>query len=374
MTRRSNGEGSYFLRSDGRHAYRLRWNGERHDFTGRTKKEARDKMKAAVKRLEAGMPARDSRVTLADWLERWRGTQLAARNLKPTTRSAYETLSRIHLEADAIGKITLDKLKPSHVDALILRLRSKELAESTIRQVYHVLRIALDAAVRDEILGKNPTERVQRPVPSKAEARHLSPAEVGDLLEAARPSRYHAVLALIAATGLRRGEALALTWDDVDLVERSLTVRGTLARVDGKLTVTTPKTERSRRTVGLAPAVVDLLARHKDAQEADAKEAGSEWADSGHVFTTEFGKPVDPRTVFRTLQAAAKKAKLEGIGVHTLRHSMASALMAQGANIKDVSEILGHSSVAITGDIYVHTTADSKRETMCALASLLGPL
>lgn len=371
MTRRGKHEGTYCKKADGRHCFKLRYDGERHEFYGRTKAEARAKMREAVNRLEAGMPAVDAKVALRDWLEEWRGTQLAARGLKPSTRNAYATLCKLHIEADPVGKVTLDKLKPSHIDALIVRLNDKELAKSSVRQVYHVLRLALADAVRDDLLARNPAERVKRPQTDEKEARYLSPAEVRQVLDAARSSRYYAVLALIAATGLRRGEALALKWSDVDLVDGVLRVRGTLARVDGKLTVTKPKTKKSRRELEIPASVVDLLARHKDAQEGDAERACNLWENSGFVFTTEFGKPVDPRNVFRVMQAAAKKAKIKGVGLHTLRHSWATALMDEGENIKVVSALLGHSSVAITGDVYVHATDGGRRAAMSSAASLM---
>ena len=125
---------------------------------------------------------------------------------------------RLHIEPDRIGKLALDKLKPSDIDRLIVRLRDKGLAESTVRQIYHILRLALSGAVRDGLLARNPTGLVDRPVPPHKEARHLSPAELRSLLEAARSSRNHAVIALIAATGMRLREALALHWKDVDVL------------------------------------------------------------------------------------------------------------------------------------------------------------
>jgi len=118
---------------------------------------------------------------------------------------------RLHIEPDRIGKLALDKLKPSDIDRLIVRLRDKGLAESTVRQIYHILRLALSGAVRDGLLARNPTGLVDRPVSPHKEARHLSPAELRSLLEAARSSRNHAVIALIAATGMRLREALALS-------------------------------------------------------------------------------------------------------------------------------------------------------------------
>ena len=380
MNRRSNGEGTYCKRSDGRHVYQLRWDGERHEFYGKTKAEARAKMREALKRLEAGMPATDARTTLGAWLREWQDNGLKSRGLKCTTESTYKLLIRCHMigdekreiEADPIARIAFDKLKPSHLTAWLVRLEAKGLGDASRRQLYHVMRLALDAAVNDDLLARNPAERVRRPVVEQKEARHLGPADVARVLQAASGLRYDAALTLIAYTGMRRGEALALKWDAVDLVDGTLEVRGTLARVDGELVVTPPKTKKSRRTIALDARLVDLLAAHKDIQEAEAERAANLWEDTGYVFTTEFGRPVDPRDFFRTMQTAAKRAKVAGVGIHTLRHSMASAAMAAGANIKDVSEILGHASVSITGDVYLHVTADSKRAALATVADLFS--
>lgn len=379
MTRRSNGEGTYHKRADGRHVYKVRWDGVRHEFYGKSKAEARAKMREALKRLEAGMPACDAHTALGAWLRDWQDNGLRSRGLKCTTEATYRTLVRCHVigdaergvDADPIARVTLDKLKPSHLTAWLVRLEGKGLGDATRRQLYHVMRLALDAAVDDGLLARNPAERVRRPVVDDKEARHLSPAEIARVLTAAEGLRYSTALTLIAYTGVRRGEALALTWDAVDLVEGTLEVRGTLARVDGKLVVTPPKTKKSRRTIALDSRLTDLLARHKDDQEQEAAHAANLWHDSGLVFTTEFGRAVDPRDFFRTMQTAAKRAKVADVGIHTLRHSMASAAMANGANIKDVSEILGHASVSITGDVYLHVTRDSKRAMLAKVADLL---
>jgi integrase len=377
MGRRAKGEGSIYRRADGRWCGSIRHDGAEGRSTrtvlyGRTKSEVRDKLKAAIARVDEGAPVRDATATVGTWLKEWRETQLAASNLKPTTRSLYTSCSKNHLEPEPFGKITLDRLRPSDIDRLILDLRKKDLATSTVRQIYHVLRLALAGAVRDKHIARNPCEAVARPTTERKEARYLSAEDVSALLKAAESSRYHALLELIARTGMRRGEAMALKWDDVDLEAGSLRIRGTMARVDGELLVTEPKTAKSRRTLPLSPALIARLKWQQGTQARERRRASNTWHETGFVFTTETGRPVDGRDIYRTIQTAAKKAKLTGVGIHTLRHSAATVMLENGVNIKAVSDLLGHSSIAITGDVYAHVSEKTARDAMETLSDAIG--
>lgn len=132
-----------------------------------------------------------------------------------------------------------------------------------------MLRAGLDGAVRDGLLARNPAALIKRPGVERREARHLDANDVAAVLKAAEASRYHPALVLIASTGLRKGEALALRWDRVDLDAGTLKVAATIAQVNHALTITEPKTARSRRTVPLSPAVVAMLRKHRATQKAD---------------------------------------------------------------------------------------------------------
>ncbi len=288
------------------------------------------------------------------------------------------------------GAITLDKLTPSDVEALILAMRAKTkpgkrrdddtepepvraLSDSTIRQTYTILRGALDGAVRDGLLARNPAAVVKRPPVEHREAHHLPAPVVTAVLQAAEHSRYYPALMLIASTGLCRGEALALRWDRVDLDAGTLKVAATLSRIKGRLVIGPPKTERRRREVPLHPAIVTMLRKHRVAQKQEKMAAANVWEDTtGLVFTTETGGKVDPRNFLRVIEAAAKAAKIEGVGIHTLRHSAAVALLESGTHIKAVADILGHSSIAITGDVYGHTSDTAARTAIGALGGALG--
>jgi integrase len=376
--RRGNSEGSSpRRRPDGRWQINRRVTDEsgessRHTVYGATAQEARDKASEIRRRVEGGQPARDRRETVAAFTQHWIDTSLQASERKQNTKVMYAGVARTHILSSSIGRLRLDQIRPSHVEGWVVELRRKGLAESTIRSAYTILRAVLDTAVRDGALAVNPAAVIRRPRVTAKEAPHLTPTQVTALLRAAEGTRYAPLFALLVHTGLRRGEALALQWSDVDLDRRMLRVRGTLSRIDGALVVTEPKTAKSRRFVPISAPAELLLRTLQAAQAEERRQAGSAWRHTGFVFTTEFGEPCDPRNAFRALRAAAIKAGLTHAGLHTLRHSAASVMLTRGVPLKVVSEILGHSSIAITGDVYGHVAPDVSSEAVDILGDAFG--
>jgi len=376
--RRGNSEGSNPVqRRDGRWQIHIRHTDEagaskRITVYGRTAAEARDKVNDVRARLRAQLPAKDRKVTVADFASEWIESTLAASDRKATTKRLYATLAKKHIVGARIGSQFLDRLRPSHVHAWKVKLKQRGLSESTVRTVYSVLRSVLDTAVRDDALARNPAAAVARPKVTPKEAAYLSPDQVRALLSASQATRYAALFALLVNTGLRRGEALALHWSDVDLDSKLLRVRGTLARVDGQLVVTEPKTAKSRRVVPISAAAERILREVRTAQAAERLRAGSIWHRTPYVFTTELGEPSDPRNALRALKVAARRAGLPSIGLHTLRHSAASVMLSSGVPLKVVSDILGHASISITGDIYGHVSPDVSRDALWRLGEALA--
>jgi integrase len=344
----------------------------RHTVYGDTAQEARDKAAEIRKRVADGQPARDRRETVAAFAQHWIDTSLQASERKRNTKVMYAGVARTHILNSSIGRLSLDKVRPSHVEGWVVELRRKGLAESTIRSAYTILRAVLDTAVRDGALASNPAAVIRRPRVTSREAPYLTPPQVAELLRAAEGSRYAPLFALLVHTGLRRGEALALQWSDVDLAKGLLRVRGTLSRIDGELVVTEPKTAKSKRFVPISAPAAGVLRDLHAAQTEERSRAGSAWRQTGFVFTTEFGEPCDPRNAFRALKVAAARAGVLDVGLHTLRHSAASVMLSHGVPLKVVSEILGHSSIAITGDVYGHVAPDVSRDALDILGAVLG--
>jgi integrase len=164
--------------------------------------------------------------------------------------------------------------------------------------------------------------------------------------------------------GLRKGEALGLHWQDVDLEARKLRVTEQLQRINKALVLSTPKTEKSQRELTISVPVVAVLHEHRRGQREERMAVGAVWQDTGLVFTSLVGAPIDPRNVKRVLDRLIKNAKLPHCRIHDLRHQFASNMLAGGVDLKIVSDCLGHSQLAITADTYAHVSQDLIREAM----------
>lgn len=375
-TRRANGEGSApRQRKDGTWTINVRHVtrdgvAKRTSVYGKTAAEARRKAKELRKRLEEGLPAKDAKVSVGAYTEEWIASSLAASDRKASTKATYTTLARKHIVDSTLGNRTLDRLLPSHVEAWVVELRNRKLSAATVRQVHTILRSVLDSAVRDEALGKNPASAVRRPKAEHREATYLTPAQARSLLDAVGDSRVRPLVEVLLHTGLRRGEALALRWSDVDFTNHTMRVRGTLNWVGSQLVITEPKTEKSRRVIHMTETCEAILRRVKVEQNEARLTLGRAWTDTGLVFTTEAGTPRDPRNALRTLKLAVRRAGLpDTVGMHTLRHSAASTMLAAGVPLKVVSDVLGHSSVSITGDIYGHVSPEVSATAMERLSA-----
>ena len=195
------------------------------------------------------------------------------------------------------------------------------------------------------------------------DARRLVSAIRGDPLEA---------LWLCALTlGLRSGELLGLQWSDIDFGAGLLSVRRALQRVNGRLILVEPKTSLSRRTVPVPEPTLAALRAHRGHQNAHRLAAGTAWVDSGLVFSTRLGKPLEPRNVNRSWYAARARAGLGAVRLHDLRHSCASFLLAAGASPRTVMKTLGHSQIALTMNTYTHVLPEVERAAVDGAAEAI---
>jgi len=377
LKRRTNGEGSVRYNSS-KKLYEARFQTrledgtlKRYSFYGKTSKEALGKMHQGQTRAKQNRPVVDVKLRLGDWFADWSENALELSNRKQTTKDLYRTLAK-HILNHPIASKELTKILPSQIEKFFSDLKARELSGSTIRNIYAILSALFNDAIREKKISENPLTLVSRPKRTRTEARYLTAAEVRSVLENAQNLRYRTALQLIAATGLRRGEALALRWGDIDLSGRSLRVRATLARTKMGLNVTPPKTESAHRQVPLTDAMVEVLKFHRIAQDQEKAAGGNKYIDKGFVFATETGEPVDPRNLFRALITAARKAGISDIGLHTLRHSAATTMLEAGIPIHVVSRIIGHSGINITVDVYGHVSDEASRSAIEALGDSMS--
>jgi integrase len=233
----------------------------------------------------------------------------------------------------------------------------------TVQQVHAVLRAMLSQAVREELISRNVARLVQPPSPDREEIHPWSDTEARAFLAAAKQHRLHALFVTALALGLRRGELLGLRWTDVDLAAKQLRVSQTLQRVrDRGVVFGPPKSRRSRRVLTLPAVVIAALTMHKQRQNQDREAAGTDWRETGLVFTTATGRHVEPRNLNTAFARLTARAGVRPIRLHDLRHSCATLLLSRGVSPRVVMDILGHSQIAVTMNIYGHVMPAMQQE------------
>src|SRR4051794_33518715 len=323
MAKRGNGEGSIFKRANGRWYSALTYRDDfgevqRREVSGRTQAEVRAKLRELRERVETGAPVKDASITVAAWLEDWTTKALPASDRKQATVDLYATIARGHL-VPILGSLQLDRLRPSDVEALVLAKRRGGLSASSVRTIYTVLRAALDVAVRDGLIQRNPAALVKRPAVERKDAGYLPPSR------RRRCSRQSAATASRPSTAScwRPASAAVRRWPCTG--ETSTSMRpssgcgGRCPRTSAGLELGEPKTEKSRRTVPLPVPAVETLRAHRKRQAAEQLAAGSLWQASGGAVTAASRTPLEPRHAPPPVEALAGRARLRGVQPHTLR-------------------------------------------------------
>ncbi len=330
-----------------------------------TKKVAQQRMHELLHTLEQGAYVRPSRLTVAQFLGEWLQDYVEL-NCSPRTKASYEMIIRRHLIPE-LGSIPLSQLEPRHLQASYSRQRERgrvdgkgQLSPQTVRYCHSLLAEALGYAVKMGLLSRNVAQATEAPRADHKVMPTLAPEDVPRFLEAAQETPYYTLFYLLLHTGLRRGEALALRWKNVDLGLASLGVSAYLSvveaayKLNGTYVIKEPKTSHSRRRIALPPSLGLVLHQHKAGQEAQRALLGKPLTDNDFVFAHPDGSPLDPSTVSHAFNKVMRKAGLPHIRLHDLRHTHASLLLQAGVHPKIVQERLGHSSIRVTLDTYSH--------------------
>jgi integrase len=375
--RRDRGDGALFQRADGRWVARLRDSAGRPRYLyAKDRAQAKQRLAEAQAVVHVGQPLPDQRLTFGRYLLDWVAGLGAG--VKPRTVAYYETYVRCHLLPSDLAQKPLARLEPSDLRRLYTAKLSSGLSSTSVHHIHAVIHVALQRAVDDGVLGRNVAALVGRSNRPKVRHVEMSTIAGGDqprrFLEAAKAERLEALLVLAITTGMRRGELLALRWKDVDLERGVLAVTGSLqGESRPTLNIATPKSGKSR-SVALGTVAVNVLREHRKRQAQEQLLVGGEWRDLGLVFSTEFGDFLSPTTLRLALRRTLTAADLPTIRFHDLRHSAATLMLSRGVHPKMASEMLGHSTIAITLDLYSHVSANMQRQAADAIdAALVDP-
>jgi len=295
-------------------------------------------------------------ITVGEYLDTWLTGKHA---LKPKTISLYRDMANNYL-IPHLGDIKLLELRAPHLDrmyaAITMGKRGRPLSPSTIRRVHAVLRSALNTAVKRRLIPYSPAEHIELSPENPKRPKPWSVGESHLFLDHVATDRLAPLYELMLTTGLRRGEAIGLRWEDVDLEGSVLFVTQQITEVHGRAVVGTPKTKRGTRLVPLDAETVSMLRRHREAHDLERVAWGPAWNEAGLVFTREDGRLLRPEYATRHFQALAAAMGLPAIRLHDLRHTHASLALAAGVEMKVVSERLGHSQISVTADLYTHVS------------------
>jgi len=312
---------------------------------------------------------KDRRITVAQFVERewysWLDEQVRLEDLQPSTVSWYKGgTTRLLSE---IGQVKLASVGKSELRKMLANRIAADDSRSVLRQLRASTRSVMALAVDQDLLNADPTafmfgKNAPRPLRRPANAmKSWSGSEVQAFLRHIEGDRLEALWILLLGCGLRRGEALALRWEDVGFEDRTVSVSRSLGQLDGVPTMSYPKTDSSTRTISVGRSVIEALQAHRRRQAQD-RLASDEWNNGeGLIFTTEGGRWLRPDYSTKRLKKLVDAAGLPWIRLHGLRHTMASIALQNGVDIATVSERLGHADTGITARIYLHGSKESDR-------------
>jgi integrase len=387
--KRGNNEGTIARRKDGRWTASITVGRDpktgklkRAWFYGKTRQEAAEQLSKALRDKQQGTLIAPHKVTLGEWLDTWLW-EYKKPKLRPVTLDSYEMLIRRYLKP-ALGHMPLRDLRPEPLQHFYNASREQGCSSRTVRYCHTILHGALAQAEKNQLVTRNVSTLTERPRKERQEMQTLTLEQVATgLLPILAADRLGAAIFLAFGTGLRRGELLALRWQDIDVSAGILHVRQTLVRVRNhgakgneektRLVFHEPKTATSRRTVPLPDGCLTALKRHKACQAEEKLLLGQVYQDHGLVFCGPRGTPLDPSEFTRHFHQVLQQGGLPSIRLHDARHTFATLLLELGESPKTVQTMLGHSSIAITLDIYSHVSLELEKKAAAKLhAALVG--
>ncbi|MBA2392055.1 MAG: site-specific integrase [Ktedonobacteraceae bacterium] len=365
--RREKGDGSIYQReSDGRYvAYARLENGKKKYVYDKTRSGVVKKLKVLQKSIEQGAVITAQPETVEVYLSYWLAIHEA--KLKPATFIVYNNYITTCMKH--IGHIKLTKLTGEHLQKMYASLAQTHKA-SSIHTIHGIIKTALRFALRWKRIACNPCDDLDTPHIEKEERPILLAKQARALLDAAQDTDIGCFLSMALTTGMRRGEMLGLRWSDIDIEQKAIRVVRTASYIklpdEGKygFVETTPKTNASKRSIRLTDFLISVLKTHKKQQHEMRLQTGQEWARKDLVFCDQFGEHFPINRLTLHFKRLLRENDLPQLHIHDLRHSASTLLASMGVPAKVIQEILGHSSIIVTQNLYGHVIEGMQEEAM----------
>ena len=375
--KKANGEGNIRERDDGRWEGRLvfRIDGDpkphRKSIYGRTRRDVHAQITTALRDLGRGVVPQDDRITVKRFMQQWLADR--EQHLRPTTLRRYKQVSDNYI-VPALGDVTLTKLTPAQVQHMLRDAQRAGRSPRTVGHIRAVLRAALSRAVRWDMVVRNVAALADPPRIPAAKITPLTVAEAQRVLQVAGGTDLEAIVTVALMMGLRQSEILGLTWSAIDYDAGIVHVDRQLQRVDHAWELVEVKTASSRRVVPLPPRAAKALQRERSRQAARQLVA-EDWQEPipDLVFTGLSGRPLHGSSVTHTWQKTLlPSAEISSRPFHSLRGSCVSLLASQGMEITTVKELMGHTDIRTTMNVYAGALPARKTEAAARMEALLG--
>jgi integrase len=371
--RRGNNEGSIYRRKDGywvgQYGVETAEGTKTRYIYGKTRAAVAEKLTRALADRNGGLTYDARKLTVGEYVERWIEDSVRD-TVRQRTYERYEQIVRVHIKP-VLGRVKLSALTPAHVRALYREKLDAGLAPRTVRYIHVTLSKALKQAVADGLIPLNAASSVKSPKPKKNEIRPLDREQVRAFFETVSGERLEPLYVLAVTAGLRAGELLGLKWEDLDLEAGMLQVRRSLSEARSGRIFEAPKSGKGR-SIRLTRRAVNALRAHRKRQLEERMKLAGLWQDHGLVFPSQVGTPLSGRNLIRSFKRHLERGGLpQSFRFHDLRHTCATLLLRQGVNPKFVQELLGHSDVSLTLNVYSHVLPDMGDQAAIAMDAAL---
>jgi integrase len=371
MANRGRNEGSIFRKPNGKWRAQVSIAGKRLGITASTRAECNDWLRKTHNQIDQGVTFEGQNLTLAEYIKGW--IAIKKNDLRMSTGFQYEQLINLYL-VPGLGRIKLKDLNLRVIGRFYENLIIQGVGVSCIRYSHRVLHAALERAVKDGIIGRNPAHGATVPRLKHKEMKILNEQQVGLFLVAASNSRYKTLYHLAVTTGMRISELRGLSWSDVDWIKGTISVKRQFQDIPGKGTVLgEPKTHSGIRAILLGETTLNVLKEQKKRIEEESKTC-DRWQNKDLIFPSRVGTPFEQSHVHKDFIKVLKAANLQRIRFHDLRHTAASLMLNHGVPALVVSKILGHSNPSVTLSFYAHSTLDMQSGAASIMDEIVTPI